>query len=165
MKRIEKMQENERRLKGKTIIGIDPAKSKHQARVLTPEGTTAGKSFSFATTYAGFTQTLPRRIQERTEPTDEIVFAIEEEFDITVPFNANDPSASDFDISSVQAAADGVDPGIPDEEIDSVERQRGPERARAELVELGLELPRDQLLHVLGLEAGEEGGVQAPPRN
>ena len=28
MKRIEKMQENERRLDGKTIIGIDPAKSK-----------------------------------------------------------------------------------------------------------------------------------------
>ena len=39
----------------------------------------------------------------------EIVFAIEEAFDITVPFNANDPSASDFDISSVQAAVDGVD--------------------------------------------------------
>lgn len=39
----------------------------------------------------------------------EIVFAIEEEFDITVPFNANDPAASEFDISSVQVAADGVD--------------------------------------------------------
>ena len=31
----------------------------------------------------------------------ECIFAIEEGFDITVPFNANDPSASDFDISSV----------------------------------------------------------------
>ncbi|MEM8752381.1 MAG: acyl carrier protein [Pseudomonadota bacterium] len=31
----------------------------------------------------------------------EIVFAIEEEFDVSVPFNANDPAASDFDISSV----------------------------------------------------------------
>lgn len=31
----------------------------------------------------------------------EIVFAIEEAFDISVPFNANEPSASDFDISSV----------------------------------------------------------------
>ena len=39
----------------------------------------------------------------------EIVFAIEEKFDITVPFNANDPAASEFDISSVQVAADGVD--------------------------------------------------------
>ena len=33
----------------------------------------------------------------------ECIFAIEEGFDITVPFNANDPSATDFDISSVGA--------------------------------------------------------------
>lgn len=33
----------------------------------------------------------------------ECIFAIEESFDITVPFNANDPSESDFDISSVGA--------------------------------------------------------------
>jgi len=39
----------------------------------------------------------------------EIVFAIEEEFDVTVPFNANDPAASEFDISSVQAAVEGVE--------------------------------------------------------
>lgn len=31
----------------------------------------------------------------------ESIFAIEEAFDIQVPFNANDPSQSDFDISSV----------------------------------------------------------------
>ena len=31
----------------------------------------------------------------------ESIFAIEEEFDITVPFNANEPSNSDFDITSV----------------------------------------------------------------
>jgi len=30
-------------------------------------------------------------------------FAIEEAFDISVPFNANEPSESDFDISSVAA--------------------------------------------------------------
>lgn len=33
----------------------------------------------------------------------ESIFAIEEEFDITVPFNANEPEKSDFDISSVQS--------------------------------------------------------------
>ena len=33
----------------------------------------------------------------------ESIFAIEEEFDISVPFNANEPQASDFDISSVAA--------------------------------------------------------------
>lgn len=31
----------------------------------------------------------------------ESIFAIEEEFDIEVPFNANAPEKSDFDISSV----------------------------------------------------------------
>lgn len=31
----------------------------------------------------------------------ESIFAIEERFDISVPFNANDPGDSDFDISSV----------------------------------------------------------------
>jgi acyl carrier protein len=31
----------------------------------------------------------------------EVVFAIEEAFDIQVPFNANEPSESEFDISTV----------------------------------------------------------------
>ncbi|WIY24678.1 acyl carrier protein [Parasedimentitalea psychrophila] len=31
----------------------------------------------------------------------ECIFAIEEEFDITIPFNANQPEKSDFDISNV----------------------------------------------------------------
>lgn len=31
----------------------------------------------------------------------EAIFSIEEAFDIQVPFNANEPQASDFDISSV----------------------------------------------------------------
>ncbi len=38
----------------------------------------------------------------------EIVFAIEESFDVSVPYNANDPSASDFTIDSVQTVVDGV---------------------------------------------------------
>ncbi len=41
----------------------------------------------------------------------ESIFAIEEAFDISVPFNANDPAASDFDISSVAsiiAAVEGL---------------------------------------------------------
>ncbi|WP_438987976.1 acyl carrier protein [Marivivens donghaensis] len=38
----------------------------------------------------------------------ESIFAIEEAFDISVPFNANDPSESDFDISSVSAIIDAV---------------------------------------------------------
>lgn len=38
----------------------------------------------------------------------ESIFAIEEAFDITVPFNANEPSAGDFDISTVGAIAASV---------------------------------------------------------
>ena len=38
----------------------------------------------------------------------EAIFAIEEAFDISVPFNANEPSQSDFDISSVGAIAKAV---------------------------------------------------------
>ena len=39
----------------------------------------------------------------------ESIFAIEETFDLTVPFNANDPQASDFDISSVAAIVAAVE--------------------------------------------------------
>ena len=39
----------------------------------------------------------------------EIVFAIEEAFEIQVPFNANDPSESEFDISSVGSIVGAVE--------------------------------------------------------
>ena len=39
----------------------------------------------------------------------ESIFAIEEEFDIQIPFNANEPTESDFDISNVQSIIDGID--------------------------------------------------------
>jgi len=38
----------------------------------------------------------------------EIVFSIEETFDVSVPFNANDPSSSEFDISSVGKIVEAV---------------------------------------------------------
>ncbi|QPH54572.1 acyl carrier protein [Pontivivens ytuae] len=38
----------------------------------------------------------------------EAVFAIEEEFDVQVPFNANDPADSDFDITNVQSMVNAV---------------------------------------------------------
>ena len=38
----------------------------------------------------------------------EIVFGIEEAFDISVPYNANDPSETDFDLSSVGAVSKAV---------------------------------------------------------
>ena len=39
----------------------------------------------------------------------ESIFAIEEAFDITVPFNANNPEDSDFDISSVESIIAGIE--------------------------------------------------------
>ncbi|MDJ1008183.1 MAG: acyl carrier protein [Paracoccaceae bacterium] len=38
----------------------------------------------------------------------ESIFAIEETFEIDVPFNANEPQASEFDISSVGAIVEAV---------------------------------------------------------
>ena len=38
----------------------------------------------------------------------ESIFAIEEEFDISVPFNANEPTAGDFDISNVKSIIVGI---------------------------------------------------------
>jgi acyl carrier protein len=39
----------------------------------------------------------------------ETVFAIEEAFDVQVPFNANDPAASEFDISTVDTMVRAVE--------------------------------------------------------
>lgn len=39
----------------------------------------------------------------------ESIFAIEEAFDIQVPFNANEPNESDFDISSVAAIVANIE--------------------------------------------------------
>jgi acyl carrier protein len=39
----------------------------------------------------------------------ESIFAIEEEFDVSIPFNANEPDKSDFDISSVESIVAGIE--------------------------------------------------------
>ncbi|SES21686.1 acyl carrier protein [Tranquillimonas rosea] len=45
----------------------------------------------------------------------ESIFAIEEAFDIQVPYNANEPEASDFDISSVRAIVEAVEQLVRDQ--------------------------------------------------
>jgi acyl carrier protein len=45
----------------------------------------------------------------------ESIFAIEEAFDISVPFNANDPGQSEFDISSVAAIVAAVERLVADQ--------------------------------------------------
>ena len=39
----------------------------------------------------------------------ESIFAIEEAFDIQIPFNANDPTDGDFNISSVASIISGIE--------------------------------------------------------
>lgn len=39
----------------------------------------------------------------------ESIFAIEEEFDISIPFNANEPEKSDFDITNVASIIAGIE--------------------------------------------------------
>ena len=38
----------------------------------------------------------------------ESIFAIEEAFDISIPFNANEPDKGDFDISNIRSIVDGI---------------------------------------------------------
>lgn len=45
----------------------------------------------------------------------ESIFAIEEAFDIQVPFNANDPTASEFDISSVRSIIKAIEGLVADQ--------------------------------------------------
>jgi len=45
----------------------------------------------------------------------EAIFAIEEAFDISVPFNANDPGQGGFDISSVAAIVTAVERLVADQ--------------------------------------------------
>lgn len=45
----------------------------------------------------------------------ESIFSIEEAFDISVPFNANDPTDSTFDISSVETIIVGIEKLIADQ--------------------------------------------------
>ena len=45
----------------------------------------------------------------------ETIFAIEEAFDVSVPFNANDPTETDFDISSVGSIIKAVEQLVKDQ--------------------------------------------------
>lgn len=74
-----RLQRNRTLLAGKTVIGIDPAKDKHQAAIIDPQGSQRGGSFSFPVTTAGFRETLWRSIAKILPSCDcqNVVFAIE----------------------------------------------------------------------------------------
>jgi acyl carrier protein len=67
----------------------------------------------------------PADISEQTTPEElgldslalvEVVFGIEEAFDISVPYNANDPAESQFDLSNVGAIVAAVKELIAEKE-------------------------------------------------
>jgi transposase len=66
-------------INGKIIIGIDPAKTKHQAAVIDTHGVQLGKSFSFDVSLDGYTKILWQKLTQilPTYSRDTTVFAIE----------------------------------------------------------------------------------------
>jgi transposase len=64
---------------GKVVVGIDPAKDKHQAAVVDASGAQRGSSFSFPSTITGYGETLWRGLAKvlRSWNTQDLVFAIE----------------------------------------------------------------------------------------
>ncbi|MEE4120596.1 MAG: acyl carrier protein [Paracoccaceae bacterium] len=61
----------------------------------------------------------------------ESIFAIEEAFDISVPFNANAPEESDFDISSVAAIVAAVETLVADQKGGAVAGPPQADKGRA----------------------------------
>ena len=63
----------------KFIVGIDPAKHKHQAMVLDPKGIPVGNSFSFTNSYNGFHFKLWQKLKSLSfeVSTENTAFAIE----------------------------------------------------------------------------------------
>lgn len=68
----------------------------------------------------------PSEIKPETTPDElgldslalvEVVFGIEEAFDVSVPYNANDPSESDFDLSNFSAIVKAVEQLIAKKDI------------------------------------------------
>lgn len=84
---LEKLQRQRAVVAGRYIIGIDPAKAKHEAQILDPGGLPVGSSFSFAATSEGFRRQLWRQLRRRLPAAvseladdrlaDHLVFAVE----------------------------------------------------------------------------------------
>jgi len=64
---------------GKNVVGIDPAKSKHQLALVNPDGISLHGSFTVSADHNGFTETLWKKLKKRLDNINKenIVFAIE----------------------------------------------------------------------------------------
>ena len=76
-------------IKDKFIVGIDPAKDKHQAFIINGSGYAVGKTFSFAHNARGFHDQLWFKLSKYLEPEfihqDQLVFAVEAAIDFWQP--------------------------------------------------------------------------------
>lgn len=72
-------------IKGKYIVGIDPAKEKHQATIIDRNGNLVGKSFSFRQDHNGFNNRLWFKLNQYLDPDlvnpEHLVFAVEASID------------------------------------------------------------------------------------
>lgn len=83
---MRKLQQRRALVEGRWIIGIDPAKARHDAVVIDPYGLPVGRSFSFAHNLNGFNAHLWKRLEDRVPHfagagrralAERVVFAIE----------------------------------------------------------------------------------------
>jgi transposase len=85
--KLKKLQKKRQFVAGCLIVGIDPAKAKHQAQILGADGLPLGSAFSFPATYTGYHERLWRGLQARlpaplcelprAKLTEHLVFAVE----------------------------------------------------------------------------------------
>jgi len=75
----QRLQTQREALAGKIVIGIDPAKDKHQAAVVDAHGNQRGSSFSFPVSATGYGETLWRNMAKVVPNCNvqNVVFAIE----------------------------------------------------------------------------------------
>ena len=80
---LEELARKRRHVHGRYVVGIDPAKDKHQVQVLTPEGLPLGPSFSFRNNFDGFHHKLFKRLGRllpelsQSDYAAHLVFAVE----------------------------------------------------------------------------------------
>lgn len=81
----QQLDKNRKWIAGKYIVGIDPAKEKHQATIIDSNGNLVGKSFSFRKDPNGFNNRLWFKLNQYLDPNlinpEHLVFAVEASID------------------------------------------------------------------------------------
>lgn len=82
--RFKTYQEKRKQISGKTIIGIDPGKERHQAAIIDEHGIQKGKSFSFRVDHEGFNIVLWKKLESALSEClpEKVVFAVETAYNL-----------------------------------------------------------------------------------